>query len=53
MQDEWLWVGEAPVVHSIVREGVLQTLGQLEFFVLESGLDLGMELRKSLFDVVN
>ena len=53
MQNERLWIGEAPVVHSIVREGVLQTLGQFEFFVLQRGLDLEVELRESLFYVVD
>ena len=53
MQDQWLWIREASVIHGIVREGILQTLGQFEFFVCQRGLDLAVELRESLFDVVD
>ena len=52
MQNERLWVGEASVVHGIVGEGILQTLGQFVFFVLQRALDLSMELGESLFDVI-
>ena len=53
MQDKRLWVGEAAVVHGIVREGILQTLGEFEFFVCQRDLDLRVELRESLLDVVD
>ena len=52
MQNEWLRIGETAVIHGIVREGILQALGQFAFFVKESGFDLGVELRESLFYVV-
>ena len=52
MQNKRLWVGEAAVVHSIVGEGILQTLGQFVFFVLQRALDLSVEPRERLFDVI-